>query len=75
MRRVDKREMTQLHTDGVVGSTDKAWDIAFGKRKVWLPKSQTEIVDTYEIDVPIWLMEANGLEDFQHKEVKKNGRV
>lgn len=48
--------------------TDKAWCFLFeeGLPNVYLPKSQVEDIreSANEVDVPLWLVEAKGLEDY-----------
>ena len=50
--------------------TDKAWCFRFDDdnvdERVWLPKSQVEDIreTRNEVDIPLWLAEADELEDY-----------
>lgn len=50
------------------GETDKAWCFEFepGLPLVWLPKSVVEDIreTANEVDVPQWLVDAKGLDDY-----------
>lgn len=74
MNTVDTGEMTQLHMDGIIRETKKdkpnegAYLILFGDKKSWIPKSQSRVIDTYDVDVAFWLMEKHNLQSFMHKD-------
>ena len=47
--------------------TEKAYCFAFGDDpRIYLPKSQVEDIreSTNEVDIPLWLVDAKGLEEF-----------
>lgn len=54
--------------------TEKAYCLTFGDdlAKIYLPKSQVEDIreSVNEIDIPLWLVEAKGLEEFMSRREK-----
>ena len=60
-------EIQTIAFDELLAETDKAVKIRVDNLEVWLPLSKIEIQhdehDKY-IDLPLWLVESNGLEDY-----------
>lgn len=60
--------LTTLLYEELVTETERAWCFIFeeGLPPVYLPKSQVEDIreTSREIDIPIWLVDAKGLEDY-----------
>ena len=59
------QQRIRLTFDMLIHPSDKAYLLQFGKRDIWLPKSET-VINTSKniIIVPIWLVYQNSLEKY-----------
>jgi len=65
----DGNTIIPVHFDGAIKRTlptkkhSGAALCLFGSRKVWLPLSQIELIDIYELDMPRWLFDAKNIDE------------
>jgi hypothetical protein len=67
--RDQQKERRRVPFIRIIRETEKAWLISFNEdnpifpKREWMPKSQCVLrPDSYEIEIPLWLIDQKGLE-------------